>query len=46
MKRRRFRPSATRCLLTARRLIATPWFLSSKAIREADHFHVRRSPSI
>jgi hypothetical protein len=33
-------------LLTVRRLIATPWRPNSKAIRDADHFRVRRSASI
>src|SRR5215212_5417037 len=46
MNRRRFSPSATRCLLTVRWLIATPWRPSSKAIRDADHFRVRRIASI
>src|SRR5215212_8316786 len=46
MNRRRFSPSATRCLLTVRWLIATPWRPSSKAIRDADHLRVRRKSSI
>ncbi len=35
-----------RCLDTVRRLMMTPCWLSSKAIRDADHFRVRRRTSI
>ena len=46
MNRRRLRPNASRCRDTVRRLIATPWAPSSKAMRPADHFRVRRKDSI
>jgi len=46
MNRRRFKPSATRCLLTVRRLTTKPWRPSSKAMRDADYLRVRRKASI